>query len=165
MIALAIMLAMLVGLLVNGRWSEAPLTILTLLIGWGFASLYVAVLALPPAVLVVAFAEAVREQSAFFYGWAGVATAGVSATTLVLLASGTRHSCRSIGRSSQRCPLLWRWQGWLAALHSGAWRQRVKAARRARKHERPATNRNKTAGSYLSMAYRFWAYAGHPSIV
>ena len=86
-IALAIMLAMLVGLLVNGRWSEAPLTILTLLIGWGFASLYVAVLALPPAVLVVAFAEAVREQSAFFYGWAGVATAGVSATTLVLLAS------------------------------------------------------------------------------
>lgn len=86
-IGLAIMLAILVGLLVNGRWSEAPLTILTLLIGWVFASLYVAVLALPPAVLVIAFAEAVREQRALFYGWAGVATAGVSATTLVLLAS------------------------------------------------------------------------------
>jgi len=91
-IALAIMLAILVGLLVNGRWSEAPLTILTLLIGWGFASLYVAVLALPPAVLVVAFAEAVREQRASFYGWAGVATAGVSTTTLVLLASSNLSS-------------------------------------------------------------------------
>ena len=97
-IALAIMLAILVGLLVNGRWSEAPLTILTLLIGWVFASLYVAVLALPPAVLVVAFAEAVREQRAFFYGWAGVATAGVSATTLVLLAS--RNSSSVADRSA-----------------------------------------------------------------
>lgn len=86
-IALPIMLAVLLNLVVTGRWNEVALAILTLLIGWGFASLYVAVLALVPALLVVGFAEAVREQRASFYGWAGVATAGVAATTLVVLTS------------------------------------------------------------------------------
>lgn len=86
-IALAIMLVVLVNLVVTGRWHEAPFVVPSLLIAWGIASLYVAGLALVPALLIAAFAEAIHEQRASFYGWAGVATAGVSVTTLVLLMS------------------------------------------------------------------------------
>ena len=79
-IVLAIMLIALAGLIVSGSWTGGSQAIPTLLIGWGIASFYVAVLALVPALLVVALAEGFRARSASFYGWAGVATAGLSAT-------------------------------------------------------------------------------------